>query len=222
MSSMERRCIKSWKEKCPEYEIKLWNEDNFDIEYCEFTKIAYQERKYAFVSDVARIYALYTEGGMYLDTDMLLLTELPDSILNLDFFIGKESKVLYNAAILGSSKGSVILKDVLDYYLNSNYFVFRDQLIPNIITKKLLNYVEGVDFVSFLPDYFYPLPYQLRKFHYKKFLTNNSLAVHLWSLSWKDHPSLSLNERILRYLKYYLSYFYIPKSFEDYTKKSFY
>ena len=59
------QCIKTWKEQLPDYEITEWNENNFDINVCPFVKQAYENKKWAFVSDYARIYALYNEGGIY-------------------------------------------------------------------------------------------------------------------------------------------------------------
>ena len=62
-----KTCIESWKKYMPDYEIIEWNEDNFDINYNDFTKKAYANKKWAFVSDVARLWVLYNEGGIYID-----------------------------------------------------------------------------------------------------------------------------------------------------------
>ena len=61
-----QRCIDSWKEKMPDYEMKLWDRDNFDCDSCTYTRQALERKKYAFVSDYIRLYALYHEGGIYL------------------------------------------------------------------------------------------------------------------------------------------------------------
>lgn len=65
-------CIKSWKNFCPDYEIIEWNENNWDINYNQYTREAYQAKKWAFVSDVARLDIVYRYGGLYLDTDVEL------------------------------------------------------------------------------------------------------------------------------------------------------
>ena len=71
MNDRAKLCLKSWQEKLPDYEIKVWNEDNFDILWqCDFVRQAYEAGKYAYVADVARLWALYTEGGIYMDTDV--------------------------------------------------------------------------------------------------------------------------------------------------------
>ena len=80
-SDLINKCIESWKKYCPEYKIIEWNEHNFDINMCEFTKNAYKTKKYAFVSDVARIWAIYNYGGVYLDTDVELYKSL-DAVKN--------------------------------------------------------------------------------------------------------------------------------------------
>lgn len=74
-------CIESWKRKCPDYEIKLWNEDNFDVNSVPFVQQAYAMKKWAFVADYVRIYALYHEGGIYLDSDEYVIKNF-DNLLN--------------------------------------------------------------------------------------------------------------------------------------------
>lgn len=75
-------CIKSWKRKCPDYDIKLWNEDNFDVTSVPFVKQAYELKKYAFVADYVRMYALYHEGGIYMDSDEYILRGFDDLLDN--------------------------------------------------------------------------------------------------------------------------------------------
>ena len=71
LSGLAKKCIKSWKKYLPDYEIIEWNEENFDVNITKFSKKAYEEKKWAFVSDVARVYALKKMGGIYFDTDMM-------------------------------------------------------------------------------------------------------------------------------------------------------
>lgn len=60
------KCIESWKKYCPDYEIKEWNESNFDINECDYVREAYEAKRWAFVSDYARFKILYENGGVYL------------------------------------------------------------------------------------------------------------------------------------------------------------
>lgn len=84
-----KKCMQSWKELLPDWEIKEWNEDNFDLDSFDFTRQSYDKKQYAFTSDVVRLYALYVEGGVYLDTDVMLYKPL-DEFLNDAGFTGFE------------------------------------------------------------------------------------------------------------------------------------
>ena len=83
-----QKCILSWRKWLPDYEIKEWNEDNFDIHINQYCHEAYDNKKWAFVSDVARLYALVTEGGIYMDTDVEVLRSFDDLLEN-DFFASR-------------------------------------------------------------------------------------------------------------------------------------
>lgn len=110
-----KHCIESWKKYLPDYEIIEWNEDNFDINYNDFTKKAYENKKWAYVSDVARLYILYNEGGIYMDTDVEVYKSL-DEFLNQEGFIGFEDIHYLSTATIGCEKGNPIIKYLLDFY----------------------------------------------------------------------------------------------------------
>ena len=110
-----KTCIESWKKFMPDWEIKEWNEENFDINYNEFTKSSYEKKMYAFTSDVIRLYALYTEGGIYLDTDVLMYKSL-EPFMNEEGFTGFEDIDYPVTATMGAEKGNPIIKLMLDYY----------------------------------------------------------------------------------------------------------
>ena len=84
------KCIESWKKYCPDYEIIEWNETNFDLECCDFVKEAYKAKKWAFVSDYARLKVVYDNGGIYLDTDVELVKSL-DILLQEKCYFGEET-----------------------------------------------------------------------------------------------------------------------------------
>ena len=110
-----KACMESWRKFLPDYEIKEWNEDNFDINYNDFTRQSYEKKMYAFTSDVVRLYALYTEGGIYLDTDVLLYKPL-DEFLTDEGFTGFEDTNYPVTAVMGAEKGNPVIKLMLDYY----------------------------------------------------------------------------------------------------------
>ena len=84
------KCIESWKKYLPDYEIKEWNESNFDLNYNDYVREAYEAKKWAFITDVVRLYAMVTEGGIYMDTDVEVLKPL-DELLQYDAVSGFES-----------------------------------------------------------------------------------------------------------------------------------
>ena len=97
-----KHCIESWHKYLPDYEIVEWNEDNFDVNYNEFTKKAYENKKWAYVSDVARLEALYEYGGIYLDSDVEVKNSF-DPFLHLPYFVGRESRNdVFEAAVIGA------------------------------------------------------------------------------------------------------------------------
>lgn len=119
------QCIESWKKYLPDYEIIEWNEENFDINYNVFTKSAYENKKWAFVSDVARLWVLYNEGGIYFDTDVEVYKPL-DEFLNNEGFIGFEDINYLSTGTIGSKKGNPIIKLILDYYNCIDFKLYDD------------------------------------------------------------------------------------------------
>lgn len=124
-----RKCIETWRRVMPDYEIKEWNEDNFDINCNEFVRKAYEERKWAFVADVCRFYACYTEGGIYLDTDVEIFRPL-DSLLNQEFFAGIEFqenapqlRISIDVSAFGCIKGHPFALECLDYYKDKSFYL---------------------------------------------------------------------------------------------------
>lgn len=110
-----KHCIESWKKYMPDWEIKEWNEDNIPADLNDFYKQALENKKWAFASDVARLYALYTEGGVYMDTDVEVYKPL-DEFLTEEGFTGFEDINYPVTATMGAEKGNPVIKMMLDYY----------------------------------------------------------------------------------------------------------
>jgi len=110
-----KQCIESWKRCMPDYEIKEWNEDNFDLDFSDFTRKSYDLGKYAYTSDVVRLYALYTEGGIYMDTDVYMYKPLYD-FENEEGYTGFEDINYPVTATMGAEKGNPVIKMMLDVY----------------------------------------------------------------------------------------------------------
>ena len=122
-----KRCMATWKKHLEGYKVIEWNESNFDIEQHPFVKAAYEAKKWAYVSDYIRAFAIYNYGGIYLDTDILLLDNF-DDFLNHRAFVGFENPNYPFTAAFGAEKGHPLVKDMLDYYdeLDTYHFDFKN------------------------------------------------------------------------------------------------
>ncbi len=120
------KCIDSWKKNCPDFEIIEWNETNYDIHKHPFMEKAYEEKKWAFVSDYARLDILYNIGGIYLDTDVEVIKDLAPLCSN-EAYMGFESPELVNDGHgFGCSPGMEIFKEMLDVYDTNAAFTYCD------------------------------------------------------------------------------------------------
>lgn len=189
---LELRCIESWKKIMPDYELRLWNEDTFDINSNQYVKEAYENRKFAFVSDYVRLYALYQEGGIYLDTDVEVFKDF-SPLLHLPAFSGFETNGYIISCMIASEKGGTWIKDLLTLY-DGKHFVKEDKtfdVTPNtvLITKHMQtkgfvmndSYQEFKDLTTIFPsEYFCPLRQDTGKIN----ITDNSYCTHHFAGSW--------------------------------------
>ena len=126
------QCIDSWKGQLPDYQIKRWDESNSPIDNCRFAKHAFKIKRWAFVADYVRLYALYHEGGIYLDTDMFVLKSF-DPLLQHDCFLGLEIPERASCGIIGAVQHHRFIGEILQQYesLKSKRLV----LIPRRFTE---------------------------------------------------------------------------------------
>ncbi len=196
MSSEIEMCIESWRKYCPDYTIKRWDEDNSPMEnpwVCE----AYKHQKYAFVADYMRFYALYHEGGVYMDTDMLLVKPI-DELLKEKAFLGRECAEYASMGIIGTEKCNDFAKIVLDKYESTKFDLVNPPVIPHFVTPYLKQYgMTEEDKTQFLTngwvvyqsDYFYPIRRREDLALYEDVrtaATPNTCGIHLWNMSWAD------------------------------------
>jgi mannosyltransferase OCH1-like enzyme len=194
-----RDCIVSWKKHLSDYQIIEWNETNSDLSI-PFVANAYKQKKWAFVSDYIRLKVIYENGGVYLDTDMMVIKNF-DEMLNHNFFLGAEDSEFINCSILGAVKGNEIVKEILTFYDNLKFdkVSYFDITIPRIVTKfvrekfsfkdKFNEIVSFESLVVYPKKYFYPFPFENKSEldNYAKFIDDESYAVHLWSSSWIEY-----------------------------------
>lgn len=188
------KCIDSWKQHNPDFLIKEWNEDTFDITALQFTKEAYEKQKYAFVADVVRLYALINEGGIYLDTDVEILRPFSDNLLNKNFFIGfeKTRKLMVGTAVIGSIPNYKLFNLFFNLYKNRKFIKNDGNLdtTPNVDLLTELLKKEGLIFTNTIQniyggtiypcEYFSPKNMSTRKIK----VTSNTYSIHHFAGTW--------------------------------------
>ena len=126
MPELAKNCIASWHKYMPDYEYKLWNEDNFDVNSTAYTKEAYEAKKFAFVSDYVRLWALFHEGGIYMDVDFEVFKPF-DNLLHWNAFAGfegsKHSPLMMG--VIASCPRGLWAKEQLEAY-GDRHFLLSD------------------------------------------------------------------------------------------------
>lgn len=191
------KCIESWKRVLPEYTMQLWNEDNFDIESNSYVKEAYHSKKFAFVTDYIRLYALYNFGGIYMDTDVEIIKPL-DDLLKLPAFSGFEGDKEIPTGIMASEKNGKWAKEMLEYYNNDRHFIKADgsldltnnvQIIGRLMAENGFVLENGYQVYKeimhiFPKDYFCP---KSRTGIIQ--VTENTYCIHHFAASWQPLPA---------------------------------
>lgn len=201
-----KKCIESWKKYCPDYKIIEWNEKNFDININNYVKEAYKEKKYAFVSDFARLWIIYENGGIYLDTDVELIRNIDDILENKTFFATEDNIYVNTGLGFGSQKNSEIIRKLIDDYSDINFIDENGKMdkttCPVRNTKVIENYINTKvnfdkktvinDICFYSKEFFCPLDYETKKME----ITNNTFAIHWFSGTW-----MNKKEKMLKRIK---------------------
>lgn len=191
-----KRCMKTWSKHLKNYEIIEWNENNFDINSHPFVKKAYENKKWAFVSDYIRAYVIYHEGGIYLDTDVIILDNF-DKFLNDRAFVGFENVDNPFTAVFGAEKNHPFVKQMLDYYDNIDMdFSFGDNntisvskmLIDDYGCKKNNQMQLLKDGVRVYPDNILCNP------------SHESVSIHIFTGTWLSNKK-SIKSKIVTFFK---------------------
>lgn len=198
-----QKCIASWRKFLPDYEIKEWNEDNFDVNIIPYTRQAYEAKKYAFVSDYARFWILYHYGGLYFDTDVEVIKPFDDIMERGPFMgvelMGEDGYPKINPGLgLGLEEKDEILKRMLDMYatllfLNADGTQNQKTIVDyttEILMTAGLHRSTGIQAVGNLciypVEYFNPFDDLTGKLR----MTENTRSIHWYSNSWSDSSQL--------------------------------
>lgn len=204
LGAKEERCIESWRRLLPGYEIRRWDETNFNVRCCTYVSEAYDAKMWAFVSDYARFKILYEEGGLYFDTDVEMVSSLDDIIAG-GPFMGVESfepqpgidcgnfvPTVNPGLGLASQPGSDLFQEILESY-EHDHFLLDDGTynLTTVVTRTTeilrshgwaggegVQSVAGVDIYP--ADFFNPKDFLTGKIR----LTKNTCTVHHFSMSW--------------------------------------
>ncbi len=213
-----RQCIASWRKHMPGYEIKEWNEHNFDVNAIAYTREAYRLKKYAFVSDYARFSILYSEGGLYFDTDVELIAPI-DDIVARGPFMGCEapqgnpdaSETRADVAPglgLGAEPGNELYGHILDWY-RAHHFATLDgkftgtvvHVVTALLAQQHVQQLDGGlrqagDITIYPPEYFCPKNYFTGELH----ITPATRSIHHYAATWVDHRTLW--QRLVKRLRF--------------------
>lgn len=194
LPAIAKKCIRSWKRYCKDYEIVRWDETNFDISTAPlYVRQAYEFKKWAFVTDYIRLKIVYENGGIYFDTDVQVIKKFDDFLVYNSFFGFQDNTRVNTGLGFGAEKHSTILRELMNQYeripfvLNNGVYDLLD--CPTRNTDVFLNHGLKQDGTNqlleknikvFSQDYFCPISYDTLK----KRVTKNTHSIHWFEASW--------------------------------------
>ena len=207
------KCIESWKKYCPDYEIRRWDESNFDIDSCDYVREAYNQKKWAFVSDYARFWILYNYGGLYFDTDVELIKPI-DDLVEKGAFMGLErdvdfssfnkdnggEKIYANPGLgLYADRGLEFYADILEAYRGRHFLDVNGNedkttvvdIVSDFFRKDKIDIIDEATLKSkgihlYRKDVFCPMDYRTGKME----ITEQTRSIHHYVASWMSEDEL--------------------------------
>ena len=206
---LAEKCIASWKKYCPGWEIIEWNETNFDLDACEYTRFCYDNKRYAYLSDYVRLWAVAQKGGIYFDTDVELVRS-PEALLDNGAFFGFEDAQFINTGLgFGACASHWTVTEMLNGYNKKTSQELADALSvrqsltgsPKMNTYAMTPHglvqngvLQQIRDAVFLPaDYLCPFDDRTGELH----LTKNSVSIHWYGKS-ANNKLAALRSRLLR------------------------
>lgn len=194
-SKLNKKCIASWRKLCPDFELRRWDETNFDVNMNAYTQKMFEESKWAFLSDYARLYVVEKYGGVYLDTDVELVRPLDDLMQMSGFFCSENEDFINTGLGFGSCAGNSTLREMMDVYTQYAAENIEPPACPQINTEPFVKRGFSYTGKPVIVDHnvIYPIEYlnpfdnatgELR-------VTGNTYSIHWYSKSW-----MSLGTRI--------------------------
>lgn len=193
-SKLMEDCIASWRKFFPDYEIIEWNEENFDVNQCDYVRKAYEEKKWAFVSDYARMKILSENGGIYFDTDVEVIKAFPEALLEKAFTcIEGESGFVSPGLVFACEPHHEITQQIVDEYENDIFNFGNSEAVLTInkrITRMLLakglkqeNSLQKLDLIDIYPSEYFCAK---DKDTGKMYITDNTYSIHHYAGTWLE------------------------------------
>lgn len=198
---LAQKCIASWHKFCPDYEIIEWNEDNFDVNMNSYTRMCYDHKKYAFLSDYVRLWVVAENGGIYFDTDVELLKPI-DHLMNCEAFFGFETPEFIASGLgFGSVPHGTAIESMLaeyNIYLDGEHGtagcpVLNTSALVKLGLKRDGTYQDIAGNIMLPVDYLNP--YESSTGRLNK--TENTVSIHWYSASWMSRKQL-IRQKITR------------------------
>lgn len=194
MPELAQQCIDSWHQFMPDWEYKLWNEDNYDVNSVPYTKEAYEAKKYAFVSDYVRLWALNNEGGLYLDADVMVFKPF-DDLLGYKAFAGFEGskRLPVGTCVMASEPHGLWVSEMLEAYRN-RHFVNDDGMFDQTTNVQFITalmaeqgFVQDGQEQDYKDLHVFPVEYFCPRQTTREYLrTDNTYSDHLGIGSWTE------------------------------------
>lgn len=195
LTPLAKKCIASWRQFFPGYEIKEWNEDNFDVNCIPYTADAYRAGKYAFVSDYARFWVLYHFGGVYFDTDVEVIRPMDDVLVKGPFMgfelLGAKPAVAPGLG-LAAEPGMSLYKAILDQFEQMSFLIEKGSLNPYTMIPMVTDLLKEMGLAGngtieriagvyiYPPDWFNPFDDATGRLC----KTKNTRTIHWFAKSW--------------------------------------
>lgn len=189
-----KKCIASWKKYCPDYEIIEWNEDNFDVHMNAYTEMCIRERRFAFLSDYARLWILEREGGLYFDVDVELVRSPDQLLVNKAFFGFENADYVATGLGFGAEAGNPVVRAMLAAYdplLDGQHGtvgcpILNTQALEAFGLVRNGERQDVGDAVIYPPDYFNPYDDALGRLR----KTQNTYSIHWYAKSWMNRRAV--------------------------------
>lgn len=188
------KCIGSWKKICPDYKIIEWNESNYDVNKCAYIREAYENKKWAFVTDYARLDIVYHEGGIYLDTDVEILRSFDGFLEHRAYFGFEDGGFVATGLGFGGEEGNEILAGMLKDYENIHFILEDGKMDVTPCPVRNSHVLEEHGFfldgctqeqngvALYSTEWFCPISYNT----HEKMFTENTASIHYYSGLWME------------------------------------